>query len=79
MLKPQKYNIEDTNLANFGTELEKNVKKAAAETEDAWKPAGKEPYPLIILFYYFLYFILISLLISRFLDFLISFYLLLID
>jgi len=42
MLKPQKYNIDDTNIANLGTELEKKVKKAAAETEDAWKGVGKQ-------------------------------------
>jgi len=43
MLRPQKYNIEDTNIANLGTELEKKVKRAAAETEEQWKGVGKEP------------------------------------
>jgi len=41
MQKQVKINIADTNLANFGTELEKNVKLAAAKTEKAWANAGK--------------------------------------
>merc|ERR1712137_840697 len=32
--------IEASNLANFGTDLEKNIKKAAAECERAWDGAG---------------------------------------
>jgi len=42
MMKPKTYDVADSNLANFGTELERNVKKAAAETEPAWANAGKE-------------------------------------
>jgi len=34
--------LSDTNLMNFGTELEFKIKKAAAEQEDAWKVVGKE-------------------------------------
>jgi len=40
LVKPKVYNISDSNIANLGSELEKNVKKAAAETEQAWKGAG---------------------------------------
>jgi gelsolin len=35
--------FEDTNIANLGSELEKQVKLAAAQTEDAWKGVGQEP------------------------------------
>jgi len=42
MLKPRKFDIEDSNIANLGSDLEKKVKKAAAETEDAWKGAGQK-------------------------------------
>jgi len=42
MLKPRKFDIEDSNIANLGSDLEKKVKKAAAETEDAWKKAGQQ-------------------------------------
>jgi gelsolin len=40
MLKPKTYNISDSNIANLGSDLEKKVKAAAAETETAWKNAG---------------------------------------
>jgi gelsolin len=43
MLKQVKYNIEDSNIANLGSELEKNCKLAAAKTEKAWANAGKVP------------------------------------
>merc|ERR1711991_1067518 len=43
MRKAKKYNICDTNLANFGSDLEKNIKRAAANTEKAWKGAGVAP------------------------------------
>lgn len=43
MLKSKKINIADTNLANFGTELEKSVKRAAALSENQWNNAGTEP------------------------------------
>lgn len=42
MLKPQTIKIEDSNIANLGSDLEREVKKASAETEPAWKNAGKE-------------------------------------
>jgi len=38
--KAKKYDWKDSNLALFGSDLEKNVKKASAETEIAWKGAG---------------------------------------
>jgi gelsolin len=41
MLKQKEYNIADTNIANLGSDLEKKVRQAAAETEAAWKEAGK--------------------------------------
>jgi len=42
MLKPKEYKIADSNLALFGTDIEKNVKKAAAEHEKQWEHAGKQ-------------------------------------
>jgi len=36
-LKPQKINIADTNMALFGSDIERNVKKASAEHEDQWR------------------------------------------
>ena len=43
MRKQKKYNVADTNMANFGSDLEKNIKRAAANTEQAWKGAGTRP------------------------------------
>jgi len=40
MLKPPKFNIEESNIALLGSDLEKKTKKAAAETEEAWKGSG---------------------------------------
>jgi len=42
MLKPRKFDIEDSNIANLGSALDHKIKQAAAETENAWKVAGKE-------------------------------------
>jgi gelsolin len=42
MIKAKEYNIADSNIANLGTELEKNVKLAAAMCEPAWDNAGAE-------------------------------------
>ena len=42
MIKQKKYTIAETNLALFGTEVEKNIKLAAAKGETAWQEAGKE-------------------------------------
>lgn len=43
MQKAKQYNISDSNIANLGSELEKNVKLEAAQHEAAWKGIGKEP------------------------------------
>jgi len=42
LAKPKQYNIADSNIANLGTELEKNVRLQAAQHEEAWKGAGKK-------------------------------------
>jgi gelsolin len=42
MIKQKVYDISQTNIANLGTELERNVKKASAEGEPAWEGAGAE-------------------------------------
>lgn len=41
MLKPKTYNIADSNIANLGSDLEKKVREAAANTEPAWDNAGQ--------------------------------------
>ncbi|XP_065178187.1 gelsolin-like protein 1 [Sycon ciliatum] len=41
MLKGKDYDWQDSNLALFGSDLERNVKKAAAETEQAWHGCGQ--------------------------------------
>nr|KAG5705616.1 hypothetical protein BaRGS_034814 [Batillaria attramentaria] len=41
--KAKKYDWKDSNLALFGSDLEKNVKKEAASTEEAWRGAGQKP------------------------------------
>lgn len=41
MQKQKQYNIADSNIANLGSDLEKKVKLAAAQTEAAWVGAGK--------------------------------------
>ncbi|XP_031564938.1 gelsolin-like protein 1 isoform X2 [Actinia tenebrosa] len=38
--KAKKYDWKDSNLSLFGSDLEKNVKKASAEGEPAWEGAG---------------------------------------
>jgi len=43
LVKQTVYNIADSNIANLGSELEKKVKLEAAQHEEAWKAAGKEP------------------------------------
>ncbi|KAL3852449.1 hypothetical protein ACJMK2_016086 [Sinanodonta woodiana] len=40
--KAKKYNWKDTNMALFGSDLERQVKKGSAMTEPAWKDAGQE-------------------------------------
>jgi gelsolin len=42
MLKPPTYDIANSNIALLGSDLEKKVKLAAAQTEPAWQNAGKE-------------------------------------
>jgi len=41
LVKPKNYDWKDSNLALFGSDTEKQVKKQSAETEPAWKNAGK--------------------------------------
>ncbi|XP_003388924.1 PREDICTED: gelsolin-like protein 2 [Amphimedon queenslandica] len=40
LVKAKKYDWKDSNLALFGSDHERRVKKAAAETEKAWSGAG---------------------------------------
>jgi len=42
MLKEEKLDITQTNMALFGSNIEKEIKKYAANGEPAWKTAGKE-------------------------------------
>jgi gelsolin len=41
MQKQKEYKIEDSNIANIGSDLDKKVRVAAAKTEQAWLNAGK--------------------------------------
>lgn len=43
LVKAKKYDWKDSNLALFGSDSEKKVKKDSAETEPAWKGAGQKP------------------------------------
>lgn len=40
LVKPKTYDWKDSNLALFGSDVERQVKKEAAETEPAWQNAG---------------------------------------
>ncbi|KAL4226173.1 hypothetical protein ACF0H5_014159 [Mactra antiquata] len=40
--KAKKYDWKDSNLALFGSDVEKNIKKESAATEPAWKKAGQK-------------------------------------
>lgn len=42
LTKPKQYDWKDSNLALFGSDTEKNLKKDAAKSEPAWKGVGKE-------------------------------------
>eukprot|EP01065_Artemidia_motanka_P026839 TRINITY_DN32073_c0_g1_i1.p1 TRINITY_DN32073_c0_g1~~TRINITY_DN32073_c0_g1_i1.p1 ORF type:complete len:410 (+),score=162.28 TRINITY_DN32073_c0_g1_i1:63-1232(+) len=42
MRRNEMLDIADTNMANFGTELEHNIKQAAADGEPAWDGVGQE-------------------------------------
>jgi gelsolin len=41
LVKPKEYNWKDSNLALFGSDTEKQVKKESAQSEPAWRNAGK--------------------------------------
>ena len=41
MIKPKKYDWKDSNLALFGSDVEKGVKRDAANLEPAWKGSGR--------------------------------------
>lgn len=42
LVKAKKYNWKDSNMALFGSDLERQVKKESAQTEPAWEGAGQE-------------------------------------
>jgi gelsolin len=42
MQKQKQYNLEDSNIANIGSDLDKKIRQAAAQTEPAWQNAGKQ-------------------------------------
>lgn len=42
MMKAKKYDWKDSNMALFGSDTEKQVKKESAQLEPAWQGAGKE-------------------------------------
>jgi len=42
MIKPKEYNLADSNVAGLGSDLDKKIRQAAAQTEKAWTNAGKE-------------------------------------
>jgi len=42
MIKAKVFNLEDSNIALLGSDLDHNARLKAAQTEDAWKGAGKE-------------------------------------
>jgi len=42
MIKQKEYDLKDSNIANIGSDLDKKVRQAAAQTEKAWSNAGKE-------------------------------------
>ncbi|KAL4226806.1 hypothetical protein ACF0H5_014784 [Mactra antiquata] len=42
MLKGKKYDWKDSNMALFGSDTEKQVKKESAESEQAWSDCGQE-------------------------------------
>ncbi|XP_052260852.1 gelsolin-like protein 1 isoform X1 [Dreissena polymorpha] len=43
MQKAKKYDWKDSNMALFGSDTEKSVKKESAQTEPAWKGSGQKP------------------------------------
>jgi len=42
MLKQKEYDLKDSNIALIGSDIDKKVRQAAAQTEKAWTNAGKE-------------------------------------
>lgn len=42
MQKPKAYDWQDSNMALFGSKEDRDTKKAAAETEEAWKGCGQK-------------------------------------
>jgi gelsolin len=42
MLKARKFNIEDSNIADLGGDLDKKLRVSAAETEEQWRGVGQE-------------------------------------
>jgi gelsolin len=42
MQKQKQYNLADSNIANLGSDLDKKIRQAAAQTEPAWTNAGKQ-------------------------------------
>jgi gelsolin len=47
LVKDKKINIADTNMALFGSKIEKDIKKEAANGEPAWKKINKTPGVLV--------------------------------
>ncbi|KAH8827655.1 fragmin60 [Flagelloscypha sp. PMI_526] len=43
LTKPKQYDIKDTNIELLGSDLEKEVRTHAGDSEPAWDNAGKEP------------------------------------
>lgn len=43
MLKKETFNLEDSNVAGLGSDLDKKCRETAAATEKAWAKAGKKP------------------------------------
>ncbi|KAI0632316.1 fragmin60 [Trametes polyzona] len=43
LTRPTKYNIEDSNIALLGSDLEKQVREHAGDKEPAWEHAGRVP------------------------------------
>jgi len=42
LTKPKEYDWKDSNMAKFGSDEDKKVKKESAETEEAWQGAGND-------------------------------------
>jgi len=42
MQNPKQYNLEDSNIDNLDSDLDKKIRQAAAQTEAAWLNAGKK-------------------------------------